>query len=323
VLLAAITRGHGLGPTIEAATPAPMADPASPPGQPAAGLLATSAAGSFELCADPEIPAEVVATFQLAGVLWSRYLVTTVPVVVELRWRQLGPKVLAHALPSHLVLGEPGLPRADLLYPVALANQLAGRDLTPGPCLAGSPPPGSPETADLVIEVNSGVGAWHTELHHHVPPDRLELLSVALHEMAHGLGLASSADGAGPLGRIGRRYGGEVIPNVYDRHLVRASDSLRLTALDDPRELAAALRSGDVHFDGRAARAVHGGSVPLHAPEQWDRGSSISHLDPHVFDGTEHMLLRPGARFGVAARPSRLVVAMLDDLGWTTRWPDP
>lgn len=282
-------------------------------------LVAIASAPMFEVCAGDDVPPPVRAAFEFAGVVWGRRLATTVPVMVEVRWKPLGEVLLANAAPAHMVLDEPGLPRSGVLYPVALANQLTGRDLAPGPCQPGPPAPGGLESADIVVEVNASLPTWHLALDGEVPEDRIELLSVALHEMAHGLGLTSASDARAPA-RVGRRVGDLRAPNIYDVHLVRSGDGRPLTSLAE-HELAVALRSGEVGFDGASVRRLHGGPVALHAPAEWDPGTSISHLDADRFDGTAEVLLRPHTRFGTAARPTALTMAMLADLGWGTRPP--
>ena len=280
-------------------------------------LAAMASASAFEVCAGDDVPPAVRAAFEFAGVVWGRRLATTVPVMVEIRWRPLGEVLLANAVPAHMVLDEPGLPRSDVLYPVALANQLTGRDLAPGPCDPGPALPGQAETADILVEVNASLATWHLGLDGRVPQDRIELLSVALHEVAHGLGLSSASDARAPA-RLGRRVGEVRVPNIYDLHLVRGGDGRPLTELDE-HDLGLALRSGDVGFDGAHVRDLHGGPVALHAPAEWDPGTSISHLDPDRFDGTDDLLLRPHTRYGTSPRPTPLTFAMLADLGWEVR----
>ncbi|HEX9950478.1 MAG TPA: hypothetical protein VGB53_01815, partial [Rubricoccaceae bacterium] len=83
--------------------------------------------------------------------------------------------------------------------------------------------------------------------------------------------------------------------------------------------LSAALRSGDVRFDGAAVRQGVGVAVPLYAPPAWDEGASYSHLDEAAFaPATPDGLLTPFLARGEAIdEPGTAVCGVLADVGWT------
>ncbi|MGB3799532.1 MAG: T9SS type A sorting domain-containing protein, partial [Lewinella sp.] len=74
-----------------------------------------------------------------------------------------------------------------------------------------------------------------------------------------------------------------------------------------------------LEFAGDTAVALNDGElVPLFAPETFDVGSSVSHLDERTFRaGTEDALMTPSIASGEAVRsPGPITLGILYDLGW-------
>jgi hypothetical protein len=122
--------------------------------------------------------------FRRAGEIWGRFLYSPVPIRVLVNFEPLGGSTLAAAAPESVERDFPGAPEANTYYVAALANSLAGFDL-------------SPESADLGVTVNSSA-PFYLGLDDAAPPGTSSLLDVALHELGHGLGFLSlvAANGA-------------------------------------------------------------------------------------------------------------------------------
>src|SRR5262249_30827055 len=140
--------------------------------------------------------------FQAAVNVWGALLQTSVPIRVEAHFTPLGPGVLGSAGANDFRRDFPNAPVAKTWDPVALANKLAGRDLTPG-------------EPHIVANFSSVFSNWYFGTDSNTPADRYDFMSVILHELGHGLGFIGSMevgnDGQGRWG-LGTRF-----PVIYDR----------------------------------------------------------------------------------------------------------
>lgn len=153
------------------------------PALPAAG---GSAAGT--------LGAQRLAVVQRAAEIWAAVLDSPVPIRVAIRMVALPcdsqGTTLARAGPVALASNFPNAPRANTAYHIAHANALARTDLD--------------SRDDVVAEFNlavdagcsTGTSGWWYGLDpaQPVPADRIALLPVALHELAHGLGFSAQVD---------------------------------------------------------------------------------------------------------------------------------
>ncbi|MGL4400744.1 MAG: PA domain-containing protein [Luteolibacter sp.] len=121
--------------------------------------------------------AQRLAVLQKAGEIWGGYLVSAVPIQVQVDFGVLGTGVLAGAAAVSEQFNFQNAPQSNTWYPVALANSLAGVDLEPG-------------VNDISITANSS-GAFYYGLDSATPPGTANFVDVLLHEMGHGLGFAS------------------------------------------------------------------------------------------------------------------------------------
>ncbi|MDZ3822015.1 MAG: PA domain-containing protein [Pseudoxanthomonas sp.] len=135
-----------------------------------------------------------LAVLQRAAEIWAAVLDSPVPIRVAIRMVALpcGAQgtTLARAGPVALASNFPNAPRANTAYHIAHANALARVDLD--------------SRDDVVAEFNlavdsgcsTGVSGWWYGLDpgQPVPADRIALLPVALHELAHGLGFSAQVD---------------------------------------------------------------------------------------------------------------------------------
>ena len=85
------------------------------------------------------------------------------------------------------------------IYPVALAEKIAGKSLNPD--LQG----------DLTLAINSSIN-WYLGIDGNTPTSRYDLVTVVLHEICHGLGFFDSMNTDATYGW----YGINSIPMIYD-----------------------------------------------------------------------------------------------------------
>lgn len=196
--------------------------------------------------------------FQFAADLWGSLLESPIDIVVQASFRPLpctaGSALLASSGAVRVLADFPDAAYIGTWYPPALANKLAGEDLTPGPfdpdLLA------EPFNDDLYVTLNVALDAdpaclagagWYYGLDHQAGP-AVDLLNVMVHEMAHGLGFANFIDestGAGPSG----------LPDIYSRYTLDSVTGRHWHQMTNAERVASARRAGRVVWDGPHVRA--------------------------------------------------------------------
>ena len=189
--------------------------------------------------------------------------------------------------------------KLNTYYPDALANHLSGMDNW------------GPTSQEIDAVFNSDVdGAvlgstnWYYGTNA-APGGNVDFVTVAMHELAHGLGFASSIESSGAIGAY---------PTIYDRFVYGANSGKTLDQMTTDAERLAAVTSGELYWDGAEGKAANGG-VPagvvraLAIRERLERGASRRgrvHLRAHepIYSGPDH-------------NPSLVELGMLSDMGWT------
>jgi uncharacterized repeat protein (TIGR01451 family) len=247
--------------------------------------------------------------FQYAVDIWAEQLHSTVPIVVEACWTNLGAGVLGAAGPADFWRNYPGAPRTDAWYPSALANALAGYDMDAG-------------EHDINASLNSHFASWYFGTDGSPGPGQYDFASVVLHELCHGLGFIGSMWVEHGVGS----WGWWSSPVVFDHYLENGDWQSLLTAFpNNSVSLGNQLRGmgNGVYFDGPNASVANGGPVKLYAPSTWDGGSSIYHVDV-IFDGTPDALMT----YSLSPRevihdPGPVTRGIMQDLGWAVAVSQP
>ncbi|OON63569.1 peptidase [Massilia sp. KIM] len=151
--------------------------------------------------------------FQRAAEIWGATLSSPVPIRVGASFVPLNctttGAVLGSAGANEIWTDFPNAPRANTWYPSALASKLVGFDVS------------DPADAHIVARFNSRLGlfpdcvpglTFYLGLDNNAG-SQIDLVTVLLHEMAHGLGFQTYTSGAS-----GRQIRG--IPSVWDHFLV-------------------------------------------------------------------------------------------------------
>ncbi len=282
-------------------------------GQAVGGVPAFSPSGASTIGSRPKsseitvsyhnAPTNVQAAFERAVETWEGLIVSSAEIRVEMTWETFDANLLGQANISSVKkeAGDAHLPLSDVLYPTALANALRGTRTS--------------DTRDMAIRLNS-IQDWYMGLDGEVPARKYDLVSVALHELAHGLGVDSELTVTNGLGTTDKAHP----PTVFDTFL-EDDRGVRLTSLltSDPGGLASAIQGGRVVFGGAAAKAAAGAAPVLHTPNQFQPGSSLTHVNPAEYGvpSTNAMLsawMTPG---WAVQDPGAIAIALLHDLGWT------
>ncbi|RJS92379.1 JDVT-CTERM domain-containing protein [Salinisphaera sp. Q1T1-3] len=198
---------------------------------------------------------------------------------------------LGYGGPTNYVYGFRDAPQADVLYPLALANALAGRRLAD-----------RRTTPDIQLMFNSRLDAgrdsclqgtrWYYGLDGKPGADQLDFVATAVHEIIHGLGFESlvaltarddARPGQFPLLPDGARY-----PDVFSTFIQDLSldGQPRWPRLSDDQRAASLTHGPDVVWDsattsnaayGYLSAGLNQGRVEMFAPSPLVEGSSISH----------------------------------------------
>jgi hypothetical protein len=262
-------------------------------------------------------PANTQAAVNYAASIWRSVLNGTQTIVVDACWRtDLAVGQLANASATASFRDFAGAPRAGTWYPAPLANQIGATDF-------------NTTTVEIQARFNANF-TWYAGLDGNVPLNQFDLVTVALHELGHGLGFGggmnwddgAAANGVECTGTVGigcwgaGTWGG--FPTVFDRFTQNVTGTL-LSLANNSVDLGNGLTDDTLAFNGTFANLSNGGTPPrLHAPNVWVAGTSYVHLREASFaTGTINALMTPFINAQEAIHhPGAIALALLGDMGW-------
>lgn len=269
------------------------------------------------------------AAFQAAVNIWQTQIHSTVPIDVVADWSDLTAQfgdssILGAAGPTDYVENFTHAPRQNVAYPIALANAIAGADQLPADVCASDPNFPNPSGAEISASFNSDQQAWYYGTDGHPGANQVDLESVVLHELGHGLGFVGSYDvpdnpstGFGIAGLSGN---GQDL-TIFDTFVADgAGQPLDTAYTSNTLLLGNALRGekSGLEWDGAQGDAAAKGHPRLFAPNPFQEGSSYSHLDETTYPaGTANALMTPVLHpREVAHSPGPIMLGMFRDMGW-------
>jgi hypothetical protein len=185
--------------------------------------------------------------FQRVAELWGALLDSDVEIRIKASFEPLEctatTGTLGAAGPANSVLDFANAPLPETWYPVALANKIAGKDLIPT------------AVGHINAKFNSNVGTsgclatsqWYYGLDNQ-HGDKIDLVSVLLHEFGHGLGFVTLVDPASGSEFLGN-------PDVFEGRILDKSTGVHWDTMTDAERKASAVRTGAVVWDGAAVTA--------------------------------------------------------------------
>ncbi|MEM6914524.1 MAG: hypothetical protein AAF511_11170, partial [Pseudomonadota bacterium] len=230
------------------------------------------------------------------------------PVHLHVRWIPNGPTGFAY---HALIRNKRYLPKRDVWYPTALAGALYGQRVA--------------DTDDINIFLRSDVD-WHFSGDGQITDDKIDFINVAVHEIAHGLGVSSGSFVPWQGNRIAQiGYPNEFLdffewtfelpaldgtPLIYDTMLGLADGRQITRDFENPSTaLAKALDNPTIHFTGATAIAANGGFPVGVTP------GNVSHIPASIGRPTPIMLGDSGQGETIH-QPDPILLGMLDDIGW-------
>ena len=250
----------------------------------------------------PGFPAEAQTALEYALDIWGQLLNSEITIWVNADWGTLSSGVLAQAGPETLHSNFTGATAANRYFPGALANSLSASDLSPG-------------QPDLNITFGDEIN-WYYGLDGNTPGSQYDFVTVALHEVSHGLGFIGSATHNGNSGFTGVSG----TPLIYDV-FVETSDATSILSFNSGTvDLGDALESDALFWNGvEGWGASTSGRPRLYAPPNWNGGSSYSHLRENTYQpGTVNSLMTPFLGTAEAIHdPGPIAEGMFRDMGWS------
>ncbi|RZN83782.1 MAG: T9SS type A sorting domain-containing protein, partial [Winogradskyella sp.] len=277
---------------------------------------------------NPSLPGPEQAAFQVAVDIWSNLIDSPVPITINANWTNLGASTLGSASAEFFAEIPGG--GTNTLYPAALAEKIIGAEIN------------GPNSVDITCNFNSQFSNWFfgdgVNDENDIASNEFDFISVVLHELGHGLGVAGFGIRIGngstsPFqGNIRRDVTGDFLPpnaqyfSIWDTYIDAPSIfGLPQTILDennypDPSDVMLAAFTGNgLTCNSPIAVAQNGGIAPkTFAPTNFNPGSSYSHWDESTFNGTPNALMTP--QFGqgeVIQDPGNITLGFMEDMGWT------
>ena len=239
---------------------------------------------------------EAEAAFQAAVDIWEGLIDSPVPIRILANWTPLQGGALGGAIYGSAYANFEGAQKFNVFYPVALAEKITGRNL-------------NAENPDIFAQFNSNVN-WNFDSNSAPPANHFDLVTVVLHEIGHGLGFAGTFDSDDTQGEVGLEDTG--IPIIYDVPLENgASENLIQTFSSPSVALHTQVTSDNLFFS-----SITIGKPRIFAPDEFDPGSSISHLNESTYNGTVNALMTPFIGPQERIHDPGIASNMLKDLGW-------
>ncbi len=242
---------------------------------------------------------EAKDAFQFAVDIWSVIIKSDMPINIDATFKDLGSGVLGSAGTSGLYKGFEGAPNDSTLYNVALAEKMAGHDLN------------EPDEADINASFNSTFN-WYYGIDGNTPGGTHDFVTVVLHEIGHGLGFfaLNSYDDANSQGRRN--------PGVFDQYIEDGSGVNIYDVPNNSTELGDFYTSNNLFVNSPLAVTSNGGTLPkIYAPSSYNAGSSISHWDENIYNGTIDALLTPQIGSGESVHdPGPNMMSFFAEMGW-------
>jgi hypothetical protein len=261
----------------------------------------TKAAANIVLTYETVPPADVKAVFEKAAATWSAVFSSDVPINVYVKWASLATNVLGSAGATVNVRNFVGANRLNTFYPIALAEKMAHKNL-------------NGTNADILATFNSDFTAWYIGTDGMPNINQIDLYSVVLHEMGHGLGFIGQVSVTS--GEAGYPY-----PGIFDQYMINAANVALMDTNSFKNPSAALytqLTSGKINLSTPAVLRNNGSAGKLYTPSTYSDGSSIYHVDQVKYKvGDANALMTPQiARGEVTRNIGPIVSSAFNDFGW-------
>lgn len=267
------------------------------------GLANATASEEIIITFDGEWPEEAKSAVNYAANIWSTLIDPAVPITILARFGACWVPFCG----AYAKISIDNQPINDILYPRTLLNHLSGYDVTP-------------EHTDFEIVYDDSNNAWYYGTDGNPANNQIDLVTVTLHEIAHGLGMIQTFMMDGYWAYWGSING---LPFKYDTMIVNGAGQTLIDTSIFPNyspELRAQLKTDDLYLDGPQTRAWNQGQRAKVEPfldPHCNSCGDVSHLNDEYYQNSENELMTvyyPGEAFH---NPGPVVLGIMADLGWT------
>lgn len=250
---------------------------------------------TFEPTYEADMPADAEAAFDYALDLLSDMFVANVTITLDVVWEDVPGNVIGFAGSGAWRANLPFHPEPNKWYPEALTNEYKGSQHNGG--------------ADVDVTLDSSAN-WYFGTDGNPGWNEIDLVTVIVHEVSHGLGFTGTANSNGlPLGTT---LGWLSWPNIYDPFIEDGSGS-PLWGLTNGL-LLNALTDDDLYFNGFYTNGSNGGSpAKIKSDAPYVQGSSYSHLGDEFADEALRSFIITGDAIHTL---DTVGIAMFRDMGW-------
>ena len=255
--------------------------------------------------------------FEYAASIWESIIHSNVEILIGSQFDPLEctstSAVLGSAGPNTIARDFTNAPLAETYYPAALANSLANTDISSSLDISATFNADIDNNNDCLNNYN-----WYYGIDGNKPSNSIELLSVVLHEIGHGLGFSTFVDIS-----TGKKFKPSNRPQYFDDHFMMHLEDHSLGKnwpdMTDAERKASAIDTADLHWTGSNITAqvstllsgVNQGHVRMYAPSSLEGGSSVSHFSNALFPNELMEPFDTGPKQDVG-----LAKQLFKDVGW-------
>ena len=241
--------------------------------------------------------------FSYAVQLWANSIVSSQTIKINANFGPLDPGVLGGAgADLYYLLTGPSIPD-NTLFPSALADALLEQDLN--------------ASGTDINATFSSTFPFYFGTDGNTPTGQYDFVSVVLHEVGHGLGIAGFGRQENGLGAL--RFN-QLYASIWDQYIENGSNTSILNYNDPSVTLLGQFTGGNLFSNGPETTAQNGNVNPeTYAPNPFQDGSSYSHWDETTYPaGNANSLMTPNIGAGEAIHdPGKVTLGFMQDMFWT------
>lgn len=247
---------------------------------------------------------DVLAVFNKATEIWSQFIVSGVPIVIDVSWSNLGGNILGSAGPTYSYINFDVAPYTNTYFPISLMEKMRAMDA-------------NSDKADIVANFNSSFSHWYIGTEGLPSPNQIDLLSVVIHELGHGLGFSGylEANSSSQVAYIN-------YPGIFDKFTQDGAGISILNTTTYPNNsnaLYQLITGGNLYQSSPSILAENNQTrSKLYAPSTYSSGSSVYHVDQNTYPvGDSNALMTPFIAYGEVTRElGPIVKGLFKEMGW-------
>lgn len=252
-----------------------------------------------------DFPEAAKKPFLEAVSVWESILISRIPIKIKTSWESINATTLASTGSNRVYRDFSNSALKNVWYPPALAEAISGKNL-------------NEENHELTITVNKNI-AWSYSTNGAKENFKYDLMTVIIHEIAHGIGFLTSMK-LGSLNENQGEWGISGFPIIYDVFVQNGNKQFLTssTLFGNPSlDLKTNMTGGNLFFNIEN-KAFKDDLPKMYAPSLFRSGGSISHLDEIKYPkGSANSLMSP--QIGIAEInhfPGPIILAILNQMGW-------